>query len=236
MVAATPQCAAATGRQDRMRVIVIGCGRVGAALAVRLSASGHDVRVVDRDPKARRLIPPNFGGQFVIGNGYSRAVLHRAGVAEADAFIAVTSGDNSNIVAARTAKDEYHVPIVIARIYDPRRAEIYGDLGIPTVASVRWTVERIHQMLAHRHMVAEETFGNGDTLLVRSHLPAYLAGRPFADLDSDAEIRVVEVTRAGHSFIPATGSLIRADDLVTFIVSATALDRLRAIVDKELGT
>ena len=219
-----------------MRVIVIGCGRVGAALANRLSASGHDVRVVDRDPKTRRLIPQAFGGQFLIGNGYSRAVLQRAGVAEADAFIAVTSGDNSNIVAARTAKEEYHVPIVIARIYDPRRADIYGDLGIPTVASVRWTVERIHQMLTHRHMVAEEAFGNGETLLVRSQLPEYLAGRPVADLESEGEIRVVEITRAGRSLIPATAELIRSGDVVTFTVSAAALDRLRAIVDKELGT
>lgn len=219
-----------------MRVIVVGCGRVGAALAVRLGASGHDVRVVDRDPNARRLLPRNFSGEFVTGNGYSRAVLHRGGVEEADAFIAVTSGDNSNIVAARTAKEEYHVPIVIARIYDPHRADIYRDVGIPTVASVRWTVERILQMLTHRHMTPEQTFGNGETLLMRSQLPAYLNERPLADLDVDGEIRLVEITRAGHSFIPAADDLAQTGDLATFAVSATALDRLRAFLDKELGT
>lgn len=219
-----------------MKTIVVGCGRVGAALAGRLAADGHEVCVVDRNPKARRLLPKNFPGRFLAGNGYSRGVLDEAGLDHADAFIAVTSGDNSNIVAARTAKDEYHVPIVIARIYDPRRAEIYRELGIPTVASVRWTVERIHQMLTHRHLTPERTFGNGETVLVRAQLPAYLTGRPLADLEVDGEIRIVEVTRAGRSLIPGHATAIDRDDLVTFAVAAIALDRLRTFVDKELGT
>ena len=219
-----------------MRAIIIGCGRVGSALATRLAVDGHDVRVVDRNPKARRLLPKNFTGQFRAGNGYSRGILRTAGIEQADAFIAVTSGDNSNIVAARTAKEYYHVPIVIARIYDPRRADIYRELGIPTVASVRWTVERIHQMLEHRHLTPEQTFGNGETLLVRSQLPPYLAGRPLADLDLDGEIRVVEVTRGGRSLIPTHGAKAEPDDLVTFAVAATALGRLRAFLDRELGT
>jgi trk system potassium uptake protein TrkA len=219
-----------------MRVIIIGCGRVGSTLAARLAVDGHDVRVVDRDPKARRLLPRNFPGRFLAGNGYSRDILGTAGIEQADTFIAVTSGDNSNIVAARTAREEYRVPIVIARIYDPRRADIYRELGIPTVASVRWTVERIHQMLEHRHLTPVHTFGNGETLLVRSELPAYLSGRPLGDLDLDGEIRVVEVTRGGRSFIPAPATNAEPDDHVTFAVAATALDRLRAFLDRELGT
>lgn len=219
-----------------MRVVIIGCGRVGSALAIRLAADGHDVRVVDRNPKARRLLPASFPGRYLTGNGYSRGVLGAAGVEQADAFIAVTAGDNSNIVAARTAKEEYRVPIVIARIYDPRRAEIYRELGIPTVASVRWTVERIHQLLAHRYLTPELTFGNGETLLVRSQLPAYLVGRPLSDLDLDGEIRVVEVTRGGRSFVPAHGATAEPDDFVTFAVAAAALGRLRAFLDRELGT
>jgi trk system potassium uptake protein len=219
-----------------MRVLVIGCGRVGVSLATRLSADGHDVRVVDRDPRARRRLPRNFSGAFQPGSGFSRSALHSAGIEEADVFLAVTSGDSCNIVAARTAKDDFHVPIVIARVHDPRRAEVYRDLGIPTVASVRWTVERIHQMLTHRHLSPEYTFGSGETLLVRSRLPGYLAGRPLDRLESDGEIRIVEVTRDGRSFIPARGAGARADDVVSFVVTATALHRLRAILDKELGT
>jgi trk system potassium uptake protein TrkA len=219
-----------------MRVIILGCGRVGSTLATQLSLEGHDVRVVDRDPKARRLLPRTFAGQFCVGNGYSRTVLQAAGVDEADAFIAVTSGDNTNIVAARTAKEVYRVPVVIARIYDPRRADIYRDLGIPTVASVRWTVGRIHQMLLHRHLTPEQTYGNGETLLVRSPVPDYLKGRPLADLEIDGEVRLVEVTRGGRSFLPTASTTAEHDDLVTFAVAAGALDRLRQNLDRELGT
>jgi trk system potassium uptake protein len=234
MVAAPPQ---SFGEGDEaMRVIIVGCGRVGATLAAQLCLDGHEVCVVDREPKARRLLPANFSGQFHTGNGYSRGVLRDAGIVHADAFIAVTSGDNSNIVAARTAKEFYRVPIVIARIYDPRRADIYRDLGIPTVASVRWTVGRIYRMLAHRELTPEQTFGNGETLMVRSELPAWLAGRPLADLDVDGEVRVVEVTRGGRSLIPTGATPAEPGDLATFAVASDGLRRLRAFLDKELGT
>lgn len=219
-----------------MRVIVIGCGRVGAALAVRLAGEGHDVRVVDRNPKARRLLPANFGAMWREGNGYNRDVLETVGIEHADAFVAVTSGDNSNIVAARVAKDVYRVPHVIARIYEPRRAQIYRQLGIPTISSVVWAVEQIHQMLLHRHLEPELIFGNGETLLIRSTLPGYLAGRPLRDLEVNSEIRVIEVTRNGRSSIPEPAAVAAPDDLVTFAVAAGALDRLRGFLNKELGT
>jgi len=219
-----------------MRIIIMGCGRVGSALAIQMTAEGQDIRVIDRNPKGRRLLPANFTGQFHVGNGYNRAVLTAAGIEQTDAFIAVTSSDNTNIVAARTARETYRVPIVIARIYDPRRADIYRELGIPTVASVRWTVHQIHQMLLHRHLTPELTFGNGETLLVRSQLPAYLTGRKLSEFEVDGEIRVVELTRGGRSLLPAHGAMAERDDLVTFAVAANALGRLRGFLDKELGT
>ncbi|WP_030736901.1 TrkA family potassium uptake protein [Streptomyces sp. NRRL S-31] len=219
-----------------MKVIIAGCGRVGATLATRLVAEGHDVRLVDRQPKARRMLSPGFPGAFHVGNGFSRSVLETAGITHADVFVAVTSGDNSNIVSARTAKETYRVPIVLARIHDPRRADIYRELGIPTISSVRWAVNRIHQMLLHRHLTPELTFGNGETLLVRSQLPSYLSGRQTTEFDVDGEIRVVEITRAGRSLLPAHGVLAEPGDLVTFSVAATALGRLSGFLDKELGT
>lgn len=219
-----------------MKIIVIGCGRVGSALAVRLTAEQHTVSVVDKNPKSHRLLPANFRGTWHLGNGYNRGVLEAAGIEHADAFIAVTSGDNSNIVAARTAKDVYRVPIVVARIYDPRRASIYRQLGIPTVASVVWTVNQIHQMLMYRHLEPIQTFGNGETLLVRSALPGYLTGRRLRELEVDGEIRVVELTRDGRSFLPEAGAVAEADDLVTFAVGAAALARLRAFLNRELGS
>jgi trk system potassium uptake protein TrkA len=219
-----------------MKAIVMGCGRVGATLATHLSTDGHEVCVLDHDPDSQELLPTSFPGRFLVGNGYNRELLERAGIAAADAFIAVTSGDNTNIVGARIAKEDYRVPQVIARIYDPRRADIYRDLGIPTVASVRWTVGRIDQMLRHRYVDPEVSFGNGETLLVRDTLPAWFTDRSLLDLDVDGQIRVVAVTRGGRSFLPTAGTRAQADDVVSFAVAAHALNRLRSILDKELGT
>jgi trk system potassium uptake protein TrkA len=219
-----------------MKVIIMGCGRVGATLARQLRAAGHEVCVLDRDPDAREQLGAGFTGTFLVGNGYHRGLLERAGIDTADAFIAVTSGDNTNIVGARIAKEDYRVPRVIARIYDPRRADIYQTLGIPTVASVSWTVNRINQLLGHRYLDPDTSFGNGETLLVRETMPAWLTGRPLSELDVDGEIRVVAVTRGGHSFLPTETSHGETGDVVSFAVAATALDRLRSFMDKELGT
>lgn len=219
-----------------MNVIVIGCGRVGAMLAGGLGVDAHDVCVIDRNPKALKLLPRNYRGQVRVGNGYNRTVLEAAGIQRADALAAVTSGDNTNIVCARTARDVYRVPIVVARIYDPRRAEIYRGLGIQTVASVQWTVHRIQQTLLHRHLAPQRQFGSDDTLLVREPVPPYLAGRSLAEFEVEGEIRPVEVTRLGRSFIAAPGTPVMAGDVVTFAVAAAALDRLRAFLHKELGT
>jgi trk system potassium uptake protein TrkA len=218
-----------------MRLIVMGCGRVGSALAAQFELEGHELCVIDRDPRTSALLPDGFQGQFEVGNGYQRAVLERAGIAHADAFVAVTSGDNTNIVGARTAREVYRVPHVIARIYDPRRAEIYRELGIVTVASVAWTVNQIRRLLVHRNLDPVLSFGSGETLLVREPLPDYLAGRPLAELEVDGEIRPVEVTRLGRSFVPGRANAAEAGDVVTFAVAATALGRLRDFLDKELG-
>ena len=218
-----------------MRAIIMGCGRVGATLATHLSTDAHEVCVLDRDADSRELLPASFTGQFLVGNGYNRWLLEQAGIATADAFIAVTSGDNTNIVGARIAKEDYRVPQVIARIYDPRRADINRDLGIPTVASVRWTVGRIDQMLRHRYVDPDVSFGNGETLLVRDTLPAWFADRSLRDLDVDGEIRVVVVTRGGRAFLPTEDSRAHTGDVVSFAVAAGALGRLRSFLDKELG-
>jgi len=219
-----------------VNVIVIGCGRVGSTLAHQLGAERHHVCVLDRDPETRELLPAGYTGDFLVGNGYNRALLEQAGIGSADAVVAVTAGDNTNIVAARIAKEDYRVPQVVARIYDPRRADIYRDLGIPTVASVRWTAGRIHQMLAHRYLDPDVTFGNGEVLLVRESLPAWLADRPLRELEVDEQIRVIAVTRGGQALLPAPHSLAAAGDTVSFAVATTALPRLRSFLDKELGT
>ena len=219
-----------------MKVIIMGCGRVGSALAVQLAAEGHDVCVIDQNPETRELLPASFTGRFLVGNGYNRKILEAAGIGEADAFVAVTSGDNTNIVGARIAKEDYRVPQVVARIYEPRRADIYRDLGIPTVTSVRWSVTRIHRMLLHRGLHADFTFGNGETLLVTENLPAWFTGRPLREFEVEGQIKVVAVTRCGHAFLPTADTLAEAGDEIGFAVASTALDQLRSFLDKDFGT
>jgi trk system potassium uptake protein TrkA len=218
-----------------MHVIIMGCGRVGAGLAERLDSEGHSVCIIDKNPKARLRLSKRYAGRFVTGVGFSRPVLIDAGIEECDAFIAVTSGDNSNVVGARTARDEFQVPKVVARIYDPRRADIYRDLGITTVASVRWGINEIHHLLFHRNLEPEITFGNGEAMLVRSDVPAYLHARPLREFNVEGEIQVVEVTRAGRSIIPGPEATIESGDLISFVVASTAIDRLNSFLNKELG-
>ncbi|MDX3098247.1 TrkA family potassium uptake protein [Streptomyces sp. ME01-24h] len=219
-----------------MRVIIVGCGRVGSALALRLTAEGNDTWVIDRRAQARHALPDGFTGHFLEGNGYNRAVLDAAGITHADALVAVTGRDNGNIVTARVARQAYRVPVVLARIDDPRRAEIYRGLGIRTISGVSWAVHRLHRLLSHRHLAPEWGFGNGETLLIRSGLPGYLTGRPLSAFEVDGEIRVVEVTRGGHSLVPSHHTLAERGDVVTFTVAAGALGRLRGFLGKELGT
>src|SRR5918999_1097352 len=155
----------------------MGCGRVGAELTVQLAKAGHSVTIIDKRPQAFDRLPPGFEARTIVGLGFDREVLEQAGVREADAFIAVSSGDNSNIVSARVALEHYHVPRVIARIYDPRRAEIYQKLNIPTVATTTWGVKQIQLMLFHDRQEIRESIGGGDILRVRVPVPKHLVGK-----------------------------------------------------------
>jgi trk system potassium uptake protein TrkA len=214
-----------------MHVIIVGCGRVGSTLALRLDVEGHSVCVIDKDPKAKLRLPKSFDGRFLLGIGFDWEILEEARIAEADAFVAVTSGDNSNIVAARTAREEYRVPKVVARIYDPRRADIYRDLGISTVASVRWSVNAIHHRLFHQELAPEMSFGNGENVLLRAGIPGYLAGRKAVEFEVEGEIGVIEITRGGRSLIPGPATTLEANDVMTFVVSSHSLARLKSFLD-----
>ena len=218
-----------------MRVIIMGCGRVGSTLAAQLDMERHDITVIDRDPDRRRLLPGSFSGRFLAGNGYGRRLLLEAGIDSADAFVAAASDDSTNMVGARIAKEDYRVPHAIAHIHDAGRADVYRELGIPTVSSAGWAAGRIHQMLVHRNLAPDRVFGNGETLLVHETLPEWFGNRPLRTLDVDGEIRVVAVTRGGHSFLPERDTPAEPGDEVSFAVAASCLDRLRSFLGKELG-
>lgn len=213
-----------------MHVVIVGCGRSGAQLAATLDTEGDTVAVVDPDEHAAERLSSGFKGLFIKGDGMNRAVLESAGIEQADALVAVSSNDSLNIVSARTARDFYHVPRVVGRLHDVDRAPVCAELGLPMVTSVRMTVNRIHRMLRHQRLEPEHSFGNGETLLVRSPVPEYLAGRRVEEFNVSGEIQVVEVTSAGRSRIPTDGQLIRPGDTLSFVVAASSLDRLRSFL------
>lgn len=208
-----------------MKIVIGGCGRVGASLALRLGAEGHDVAVIDKSAEALRRLGRGFGGTTQRGMVFDRETLERAGIERADAFIAVTSGDNSNVVAATIARDEFRVPKVVARIFDPRRAEIYRRLGIQTVSSVSWATAEIASLVLYQHAVRDLSLGDGEVQVVRSSVPPRLVGRTVADLTVPGEVMVFAVVRAGSSHIPSSHETLRDGDVIEAAVLTTALNR-----------
>ena len=209
-----------------MRVIIVGCGRVGSELTIQLGKAGHDVTIVDKRPSAFDRLPPGFEARTIVGLGFDRELLVEAGVKEADAFISVTNGDNSNIVSARVAREYFHVPKVIARIYDPRRAEIYERLNIPTVATTTWGVKQILLMLSHEREEIKESLAGGDLFRMRLEIAPHLVGKPVRALNVEGKILVAGVDRGGHGFIPVASSSFQEGDVVHLILHKDAVDLL----------
>lgn len=212
-----------------MHVVIGGCGRVGSFLAYMLEREGHSVSVIDKDPEAFENLWDGYTGKKVKGVVFDRDTLIEAGIETADAFVSVTSGDNSNIVSARLAKEHFRVPRVVTRIYDPRRAEIYRRLNIPTVASVAWAGNRMLSFISHAELDSEYQFGNGEVDLVRLDLPPQLVDRNAADINVPGEIQVVCVVRGGSARIASAGTVFREGDILFIAVareSQTKLERL----------
>ena len=209
-----------------MRVLIMGCGRVGSELSLALLQGGHDVTIIDKNPEAFWRYPPGDGARQMVGLGFDRDLLEEAGIKDADAFIAVSSGDNSNIVSARVALEHFHVPKVIARIYDPRRAEIYGRLNIPTVATTTWGIKQIQLMLLHDREEIRESLGGGDILRVRVPVPPHLIGKPANTLNVDGKILVAGVSRGGTGFLPTPDSTLQAGDYLVVMMVKDGLEML----------
>ena len=168
-----------------MHVVVVGCGRVGSGLGVQLVDQGHTVCIIDKSQRAFRRLPVGWAGEAIVGSGFDRSDLDRAGATGAGALAAVTSGDNSNILTARIARENYRIPNVVARIYDPRRAEIYQRLGIPTVATVTWTIDRVMRRLIPETVAGEWTDSTGSLMLVERPLPEDWAGKRLQNLAAE---------------------------------------------------
>jgi trk system potassium uptake protein len=218
-----------------MKAIIMGCGRVGAQVTRLLLEDGHDVSVIDCDGSALARLGPNFPGRRVQGVGFDREVLLAAGIRNADAFAAASPSDSVNIVAARIARNVFHVPKVVARLYDPRRAEIYRRLGLITISSTSWGAERIRELLTHADLDAVRTFGRGEVSLVDVEAPAPLVGRAVKHIVVPGAVMVVAVTRDGGAFIPTLGTELAPGDIVHLAVLASAMGQLEALLGLEGG-
>ncbi len=209
-----------------MRFVIVGCGRVGSQLAGRLSLQGHQVAIVDRDPAAFRLLSPTFKGQTVEGVGFDRDVLVAAGIERADGFASVTSGDNTNVVSARIARQIFRVPKVVARIYDPRRADIYRRFGLLTISPTEWAATRIVEVLCHPGMNVLQSIGNGEVNVVEVEVTAHLAGHRVNELIMPGESSVVALVRDGRATVPTLGTTLQIGDTLQVSIQATAMGRL----------
>lgn len=203
-----------------MHVVIVGCGRVGSGLARALDADGHSVVVVDRRAKAFTRLPDDFSGTTLEGVGFDRDLLQAAGIERADALAAVTSGDNSNILVARVARETFQVERVVARIYDPRRAAIYERLGIPTVATVQWTTERVLRRILDEGAGIDWTDASARVCLLERSLPRAWAGSPVAGLDLPGKARVAAVARLGAAQIPPPDLVAQEGDVLHVAVGA----------------
>ena len=216
-----------------MKVIIMGCGRIGSQVSELMSTHGHDVTVIDHDDNAIGRLGPNFKGRVVKGLGFDRNVLMNAGIEHADAFVSASSSDNANIVAARIARNIFRVPRVVARLYDPHRAEIYQRLGLTTISSTNWGAERLYQVLSHTDLDVLYTFGRSEVSLVVVEAPPQLIGKNVAQLSVPGEIAVISITRNDQAFLPVHGTEFKEGDLIHLSVLSSAMDRLEEMLGLE---
>jgi len=216
-----------------VHVVVVGCGRVGSELATSLEMTGHTVAVVDKNATAFRRLPSEFAGQRVVGFGFDRDHLLEAGIERAGAVAAVTSGDNSNILAARIARENFGIEHVVARIYDPRRALIYQRLGIPTVATVQWTTDQVlRRLLPAEEQTHEWMDPSGKVCLSVLEIPAAWCGKKLSGLNEPGSFWLTAVTRFGNAEIVGTNAVGQEGDLLHFVTEANSLEDLRTRLEQ----
>jgi trk system potassium uptake protein TrkA len=212
-----------------MNVIIIGCGRMGSGLTRLLSLRGHTVTVVDKEAAAFALLGPAFKGRTVVGVGFDREVLLAAGVQRADGLASLTNSDEVNIVAARVGREIFHVPRVVARAVDPHKAEVYERLGLQTISTTAWGINRIANLLSYTELdVVMNLSSNLD--VVRVEVPAVLAGRTVQNLMIPGEVQVIAVARSSKTFLPTASALLQRGDIVYLAVQAASADRLTALL------
>jgi trk system potassium uptake protein TrkA len=215
-----------------VHIVIMGCGRVGSTLAHILEDQGHSVAVIDQDAGAFRKLGSGFKGRKVTGSGFDRDVLIEAGIEEADAFAAVSSGDNSNIISARVVRESFGIQRVAARIYDPRRAEVYQRLGIPTVATVRWTADQMLRTLIPDGAESLWRDPTGKIVLAEVAYSERWLGEKVKLVEQSTGARIAFISRLGQTLIPEPGTVLQEGDLIHVIAEEADLERITAELAK----
>lgn len=213
-----------------MFTVIIGCGRMGSGLANLLSMQGHTVNVIDIDPNAFYRLGASFRGEKIVGVGFDRDVLVQAGIERADALAALTRSDEANIVAARVASMVFHVPRVVARLYDPLKADIYKRLGLNTIAPVTWGISRMADLLTFSPLNTVYSLGTGGVDVIEAEVTAALEGRAVKDLNIPAEVTVVALSRGGHTFLPTLGTTLVSGDILHFVALSESAAKLMMLL------
>ena len=209
-----------------MHIVIMGCGRVGSTIAHILEDQDHSVAVIDQDPDAFRKLTASFKGSKITGIGFDRDVLIEAGIEHADAFAAVSSGDNSNVISARVVRESFGIERVVARIYDPRRAEVYQRLGIPTVATVRWTADQMLRKLLPEGAEPLWRDPTGAIVLAEVAYSDHWLGEKVTALEESARARIAFIARLGEAMIPVPGTVLQEGDVLHVVAEDRDLERI----------
>lgn len=211
-----------------MKVIIVGCGKLGSGLALSLIRKGHTVTVIDKNPEAFELLGKDFNGETIVGIGFDRDLLEKAQIRLADAIIACSKSDEVNALIGRISRNIYKVPHVISRLYDPRKAEIYRTLGIQTISTTTWGIQRAIEMLSYNQFDSALTLGQVE--VVRIEAPTLLVGKTVNELTAIGEIQVVAIRRQNATFLPTLGTALQSHDIIYIAVLATSANRLKSLL------
>ncbi len=218
-----------------MHIVIMGCGRVGSTIAHILEDQDHSVAVIDQDPDAFRKLTASFKGSKITGIGFDRDVLIEAGIEHADAFAAVSSGDNSNVISARVVRESFGIERVVARIYDPRRAEVYQRLGIPTVATVRWTADQMLRKLLPEGAESLWRDPTGAIVLAEVAYSDHWLGEKVTALEESARARIAFIARLGEAMIPVPGTVLQEGDVLHVVAEDRDLERIAGAFARPQG-
>lgn len=216
-----------------MKAIIVGCGKMGSNLAKTLVKKGYQVTVIDTNYKAFKQLDLNFSGKMIVGVGFDRDILEQADIEHTDAVIACGKSDETNALIGKIARDIYHVPTVISRLYEPRRAEIYRSLGIQTISTTSWGVQRAVEMLSYDKLDSVLGIGNNQVEIIRAETPRMLEGRTVSELTVYGEIHVTAISRGNKSFLPSSGTTLKKGDIIYIALLASSAKRLKHLLGLE---